>query len=334
VGPQETLGTESDVVHLTLAGLSEDGKRLLLLSDAGVEFTVDIDAKLRAALRGDHASLGQLEIKMDSVLRPRDIQARIRAGDTPETVAAAAQTTVDKIMPFAAPVLAEREHVALRAQRASIRRPATGVPPAGSRTLGDAVAVHLRGQNVDPDGVNWDAWRREDGRWTLTASYRSGAREGEAAFTFDAPGNYVSADDEDARWLIGDGAPPAADQHGHAVVGTIDVTDDLSAARRRRLAAVPADELPLGEDAIDLVSDDPAPERGEPDEVASLGAEAPVEAYLEDPDALTRTGELDRVPDDAPAARDAEPQARPARRRGRASVPSWDEIMFGGGKHD
>ena len=66
---------------------------------------------------------------MDSMLRPRDIQARIRAGETPESVAAAAQTTVDKVMPYAAPVLAEREHVAERAQRSSIRR-----PPARRRT--------------------------------------------------------------------------------------------------------------------------------------------------------------------------------------------------------
>ena len=97
------------MAHLTLAGLSDDGKRLLLVSDKGVEFTLDIDARLRAALRGEHARLGHLEIRMDSALRPRDIQARIRAGETPEAVAQAAQTTVDRIMAFAAPVLAERQ---------------------------------------------------------------------------------------------------------------------------------------------------------------------------------------------------------------------------------
>ena len=63
-----------------------------------------------------------------SLLRPRDIQARIRAGETPEAVAEAAQTTVEKVMPYAAPVLAEREHVAQRALRASIRRPAGDLP--------------------------------------------------------------------------------------------------------------------------------------------------------------------------------------------------------------
>src|SRR6476646_1771802 len=151
------------MVHLTLAEVSDDGKCLLLVSDAGVEFTLDIDARLRAALRGDTARLGQLEMKMDSALRPRDIQARIRAGETPEAVAEAAQTSVDRIMAFAAPVLAERQHVADRAQRSSVRRRA-GDGAGGARTLGDAVTAHLRSLNVDPDSVEWDAWRREDGR--------------------------------------------------------------------------------------------------------------------------------------------------------------------------
>ena len=143
------------MAHLTLVGVSDDGRRLLLVSDAGVEFTLDIDTRLRAALRGDTARLGQLEIQMDSTLRPRDIQARIRAGETPEAVAQAAQTSVDKIMAFAAPVLAERQHVADRAQRSSVRRRNGAEQPAGSgaRTLGDAVAAHLRSINVDPTTV-------------------------------------------------------------------------------------------------------------------------------------------------------------------------------------
>ena len=354
------------MVHLTLAGLSEDGKRLLLVSDSGVEFTLDIDHKLTAVLRGDshaRARLGQLEIKMDSALRPRDIQARIRAGESPESVASAAQTTVEMIMPYAAPVLAEREHVTQRAQRASIRRPTpsgggqAGSSQSGSRTLGDAVAGHLRAQNVDPESVDWDAWRREDGRWTLTAVFRAEAREGQAAFTFDAPGNYVSADDDDARWLVGDTvAGPAPRDAGHRASH-----DDLAGARQRRLSAVPADELPLGEDAIDLVTEDHSGEVAADspadyslaDSLAdSLGAEAPVEAYLDESDPLTRTSELDPVveeesseappadepddePDDEPADEHAgEPAGRPAKRKGRSSVPSWDEIMFGGGKHD
>ena len=66
-------------------------------------------------------------------MRPRDIQARIRAGETPEAVAQAAHTTVEKIMAFAAPVLAERQHVAERAQRSSVRRKAVDGSTAGAR---------------------------------------------------------------------------------------------------------------------------------------------------------------------------------------------------------
>ena len=88
---------------LTLVGLTEDKQKLVLVSDAGEEFTLPADARLRAALRGEHARLAQLEITMESALRPRDIQARIRAGESPESVASAAQTTIEKIMGYATP---------------------------------------------------------------------------------------------------------------------------------------------------------------------------------------------------------------------------------------
>ena len=245
------------MAHLTLAGVSDDGKRLLLVSDAGVEYTVDIDPRLRAALRGDPER--RLEIRMDSALRPRDIQARIRAGETAEALAEEAQTTVEKIMTFAAPVLAERQHVAERAQRSSVRRKGLDNGSAGgARTLGDVVAFHLRSLNIDPGSVTWDAWRREDGRWTLTGEYSATKRTGAAHFTFDAPGNFVTADNDDARWLLGEPAP------GSRAADAAPAADDLGRARERRLASVPEEELPLGDDAIELVTepaDEQAPRR-------------------------------------------------------------------------
>ena len=209
--------------HLRLRGLTDDGTRLLLVDDAGLEFSVDVDARLRAALHGDpsrsdHSSQSApprsghnsrtSEKPMESILlRPRDIQARIRAGETPEAVAEAAQTTLEKVMPYAAPVLAEREHVAQRALRASIRRPASSElqsPTGTSRTLGESVSARLRAMNVDPDSVVWDAWRREDGRWSLTASFNAGGQEGLAQLTYDQRGSFVLLDNDEARWLVGD----------------------------------------------------------------------------------------------------------------------------------
>jgi hypothetical protein len=334
------------MVHLRLIGVGDGGRLLRLVSDAGVSFTVDVDDRLRAAVSGEGQGLeaggeqprsGQLERQMESTLRPRDIQARIRSGETPEAVAQVAGTSVDKVMPYAAPVLAERAHVAQRAQRASIRRrPAEGAAAVSARTLGDAVGGHLRGRNVDPDTVDWDAWRREDGRWTLIGSYATTDRVGAAHFFFDAPGNYVVAEDEDAHWLIGELSDAPSE------VSPAPSRDDLSDVRRRRLSAVPADELPLGDDAIELVSEDPAPEvaRDRADETAALGAEAPLEAYLDGPateeESEQATDQAADRPDGADAAtedsrRDEPPGRKPVKKtRGRASVPSWDEIMFGG----
>ena len=332
------------MMHLRFIGVGDDGRTLLLVSDTGVEFTVDVDDRLRDAVTGrgqgsgrggEQARSGQWERQMESTLRPRDIQARIRSGETPESVAQVAGTSVDKVMPYAAPVLAERAHVAQRAQRASLRRrPVEGGAVSSARTLGDAVGSHLRSRNVDPETVAWDAWRREDGRWTLTGSYTTTGRVGAAHFSFDAPGNYVVAEDDDAHWLLGE-VPDAADDPESLA------RDDLSDARRRRLSAVPADELPLnpaeslGDDAIELVSEDPEPgvARDRAEETAALGAEAPVEAYLDGPESSDEgqpaAASDEETSDDS--RRDEPPSRKPVKKtRGRASVPSWDEIMFGG----
>lgn len=333
--------------HLRLRGLTDDGTRLLLVDGAGLEFTVEIDARLRAALHGDPsrtdpssqstptrsaANSRTSEKTMESILlRPRDIQARIRAGETPEAVAEAAQTTLEKVMPYAAPVLAEREHVAQRALRASIRRPAGSdrpseqqSPAGASRTLGDSVSSRLRGMNVDPDTVVWDAWRREDGRWTLTASFSAGGQEGVGRLTFDQRGNFVLLDNDEARWLVGD--------HLEASIPSAPVTEPEPTGRL--LTAVPSEQLALtpdelGADALDLVRD---PVRGP---ATDLGVEQPIEAFL-DVDVTPATDEqtteeIEVVATEAatgPAAK--EPPARPPARKKRASVPSWDEIMFGG----
>jgi hypothetical protein len=322
-----------DQQDLTLVGLTDDRTKLVLVSDSGAEFTLAADAKLRAALRGDHARLGQLEITMESALRPRDIQARIRAGETPESVAAAASTSIEKIMGYATPVLAERAHIADRAQRASVRRKAG---EGSTRLLGDAVAEQLRSRNVDPETVEWDAWRREDGRWTLVADYRSGESTRHAEFVFDAPGRYVVAEDDEARWMVGEQSASKGPQ------------PRVTTPAGRRLSAVPADEeLPLGEDAIGLVSDPDGPAPDEDREsTVDLTQTARSARPLADPPPAA-AGDADWIATQAsdrpeparqapaeeePAAEQEETARKPAKKRGRASVPSWDEIMFGGGK--
>ena len=284
---------------------------------------------------------------MDSTLRPRDIQARIRSGETPESVAQVAGTSVDKVMPYAAPVLAERAHVAQRAQRASIRRRPTESgrrrrpdprrgrrqPPARSQRR----PRHRRLGRLAPRGRPLDADRRPTRPATGSAPPTSPStpRATTSSPTTTTPTGCSARSP----------TRPEADE-AEGLAG-----DDLSTARRRRLSAVPPEELPLGEDALELVSEDPArsptlevaPTRSRPaEETAALGAEAPLEAYLDEPPADTGTTSRPSTPtptadsDDRRRSDDDHPHEPPSRKpvkktRGRASVPSWDEIMFGGG---
>lgn len=321
------------MAHLTLAGASDDGRVLRLVDEEGREHTLPVTTALRSALgvpAGGSSRPGPQEHPMDSALRPRDIQARIRAGESAEALAQAAGSSVEKIMVYAGPVLAEREHVAQRAMASSLRRGGEG-----ARTLGEAVSAHLRARDVDPAGVDWDAWRREDGRWTLIGGYATPERQGIATFSYDVPGNFVTLEDDDARWLVGETLPGAAATAAPA-------HDDLS-ERRRRLAAV-ADEVPLGseadageelgDDVLEILADpepspaDDADADAEEQPALDLGPAGSAPA-AQAPAGQTGAGD-EAGPDDEPAAE--EPPRRPVqKKRGRASVPSWDEIMFGGG---
>jgi hypothetical protein len=298
-------------------GLSEDGQRLVLVSDSGEKFAVPADGRLRAALRGDRARLGQLEIEMDSALRPRDIQARIRAGQTPEAVAAVAGVAMDRVLGYAVPVLAERSHIAERAQRSAVRRKGGEGP---GRLLGDAVTERLRGRGVDPASADWDAWRRDDGRWTVQVSYRWGEHERLGTFQYDAAGRYVLPDDDEGRWLVGDPS-------------TANGPQPRDASQIRRLAAVKDETIGMlsladTESTIDLTNDLSGPRSLDaPDDMSALA-----DAIREQPDPpQVAAAGYGRGPDGAASQHDI-PSSKPDRRssrKTRRAVPSWDEIMFG-----
>jgi len=184
-----------------LVGLSPDGKSLIVATESGEELAVAVDERLHATLRGDRPRVGQLEIEMESTLTPRDIQSRIRAGSTLEDVAKVAGIPLDRVERFAAPVLAEREHMARMAMTSSVRRRGE---TSGHRSLRMVVTERLGARGVDIDRIGWDSYRMSDGRWTVTADYQAGERDRHATFIFDASGRFSVAEDEEARWLLGE----------------------------------------------------------------------------------------------------------------------------------
>ncbi|TCK26934.1 septation protein SepH [Pseudonocardia endophytica] len=185
---------------LRVVGVTGDGS--VVLEDPGrrERYTVPADEQLRAAARGDVTRLGQIAIELESQLRPREIQARIRGGASVAQVAEAAGVPVQKIERFAYPVLLERSRTAELAQGAHPQR-ADGPD---LRTLGETVAhtFGLRGQ--DYNDADWDSWKGDDGKWVVALSWRAGRSDNAAHWAFQpgAHGGTVSALDEHASDLV------------------------------------------------------------------------------------------------------------------------------------
>jgi hypothetical protein len=194
------------MTELRVMAVTGDGDRLVLRAPDGQEFFLAIDDRLRAAVRGDRARLGQIEIELDAQLRPRDIQARIRAGQTAEQVADAAGIPLERVRRYEGPVLAERAFMAERAQNTQVRRSGETHGP----KLGDVVRERLAAREPDIDSVQWDSWRKDESVWTVRMSFRIGGLPYEATWSFDPPRRLVHPVDDEARLLSSDAAPDTA----------------------------------------------------------------------------------------------------------------------------
>lgn len=209
-------------------GLSPDGRTLIVVTDGGDELAIPADERLKAALRNDRARIGQLEIDMESALRPRDIQARIRGGESLEAVAHAAGVPIAKIEPFAGPVIAEREHIAGLAQTNPVRRAGDAV---AHRSLRSVVSDRLLSRGVDIDDAEWDAWRNEDRRWTVRLSYELDSVEHQADFSYDQTGRFCTAANDDARWLTGEQLSSRRRGDDQDAEPSLDLNDELAIVR-------------------------------------------------------------------------------------------------------
>ncbi|MFG2758962.1 septation protein SepH [Streptomyces wuyuanensis] len=347
-----SAGTTREVPmpELRVVAVSNDGTRLVLKAADSTEYTLPIDERLRAAVRNDRARLGQIEIEVESHLRPRDIQARIRAGASAEEVAQLAGIPVERVRRFEGPVLAERAFMAERARKTPVRRPGENTGP----QLGEAVQERLLLRGAEKDTVQWDSWRRDDGTWEVLLVYRVAGEPHSASWTYDPPRRLVQAVDDEARALIGE------------TDDAIGVTHEPSFPFVPRIARLPRDR-PLDR-APDRPAALPAPaheaDESERDSLTSLleavpsfrgdlvvperpAPEAPAAEPVQEPEAeeppapaasagagsayadvlmpRSVTGHRDRLTGTTDRQAEAD-GVRPGRR---AAVPSWDEIVFG-----
>ena len=71
-------------------------------------------------------------------------------------------------------------------------------------TLLETVTSALVARGLNPDNCSWDAWRNEDGRWTVQLGWKAGRSDNIAHFRFcpGAHGGTVTAVDDAATELI------------------------------------------------------------------------------------------------------------------------------------
>ena len=205
--------------ELRFVAVSEDGQYAVLgVPGRSARFTLPIDERLRAVALGQTSRLAQYEIEVESPLRPKEIQARIRAGETVEEIADAAGIAVERVRWFEGPVLAERAYMADQAQQASVRRQGDATP--GPR-LGEIVAERMKAFDAEPDDAQWDAKKRGDGSWLVQLTFITGGRLHAAEWIFDPRRRHVlPADDNAARMSLPGSEPPqpAAPTPGEATV--------------------------------------------------------------------------------------------------------------------
>ncbi|MCU1618450.1 MAG: uncharacterized protein JWR41_456 [Modestobacter sp.] len=314
---------------LRLVALSDDGKHLVLAADApdsmddDERFELPIDDRLRAILRAD--AVQQAETDVGNDLPPRVIQARIRAGETPEQVAHASGTRVERIMRFAHPVLQERARVAEQARDARVRL-SEGTP---SVPLEQFMSDRLRLLGADLDAVRWDAHRTEDATWQVRAAWRAGHKSGTTRWSYDIPAKTVTPVDATTMDFA----------EGTRLVRVVpDVPVGLPAApiSRRSISALRgADELTDAEelDTEDRLDDDEVrnvvPADGNPVDVLLSGDDGPDDAT--------------RAPRRSPYDDEIDPDTQDTVVLGklldgeaedpRARIPAWEDIVFGVRRH-
>lgn len=290
---------------LRVVGLHEDGKSIVCEDPARREqFLLPADERLRAAARGDITRLGQIEIELESQMRPREIQARIRAGESVEQVASVAGVPLQRVERFAYPVLLERSRTAELAQQA---HPTREDGP-DVQTLGEVVAhsFGLRGQ--DYSRATWDSWRGDDGKWVVGLHWKAGRSENRAHWSFSpgAHGGTVTALDELAEALL--------DPNSHRTPRAVEVKADEPAEQAE------AEQPVLDERPSAKVIEAPIREPSEPsqDDTAELPRVQPKEP------------EDQGKPKPEPKERPAQ-QAKPksSRKKNHPAVPAWEDVLLG-----
>jgi hypothetical protein len=183
---------------LRLTGKNPEGTHLILADAQGEEFTVRISDTLRATV--NQPRLTSVVSPDDSeVMSVREIQRRLRAGETMDAIARDGRVSVDKVERFAGPILQERVYILDQAFLVVLRKESARE----QETFLELVTARLAPRGIDSDSLSWNSWRLDDGTWTIDLSYPNRDGQGNATWNFDLNRRLIVATNENARWMLG-----------------------------------------------------------------------------------------------------------------------------------
>jgi len=348
--------------------LSEDGQALVLADEVGRLLALPIDDRISGALHSESGShpvgtaVAVANAEVMASLSPRDIQARIRSGESAEDVARVAGVPVDRVLRYAGPVLQERAMLAQHARRTRLKTSDSGAP------LAEVVDGRLAQHGIDTEKISWDAYRREDGTWRIVATWPSGKATAQAIWDLDKARQVVTPHDDMAQYLCAErptqilGQEPAPERGvhergGHGLPGPSRVAEPARGGHGLPAASTDTarpsrDPIRAGRDALLASLDrplsqnpgrglDPAPpETRRPvaggaaallgggsgsafDDDSDLPKEVPAVPSLAVLRPRRTVGQQSGQQQGAAAEAD---EQKPRKR-----LPSWDDVLFGGG---
>lgn len=260
------------MIELELLGANGD---VVVMTDArGQRYSIVVDDALRAAVRRDRpAALPQ---PADSPapspqLRPRDLQALMRAGASAAEVASSTGLDIAHVRRFEGPVLAERRWAVEQAQAHRVGW------EKDSPVLGELVIDRLATRGVDPASLEWDALREGREPWQVTLTFVQGAEEKQARWVLDVQARSITALDDEARWLTeaaaGGRKPAIFDQDSQATGASARNAEDAEDKEPEPAPSGPAlpdpASLPEAQNSTEALLADLASSRGQRQEVES-----------------------------------------------------------------
>lgn len=341
----KVIGTEDDV--------------LVVATESGERFALPLDEVLRAEAR--RARRGR-EHDDDRAPRPspREVQAHIRAGLSAREVATLLNARVEDVERFEGPVLAEREHVVAQALAVPVLL-GGALEQDTAITFGAAVRAKLADAGASAE--RWTSWKDPSG-WMIKLEFTANGIDHDARWGFDPRRSSLSPQNSDAIQLSRQGSLPEGliprlraldtplpkddtrfdsgafgprrldieDEPGVEATGPVASAAQTAAIKRSPDAPVASSETA---DLLEALrrrrgQREPLPGAAEVREPEPRPVGAPVALF----DALEpgyRSDETDPAPspepDRAPSPSASADSGR--RTKGRPSMPSWDEIVFG-----